>query len=165
MSLQSLSKAGATLTGRLVAVQGATLTFDDSTAANIAYGDRFAANTRSLIDAHIQASGLDAPPAEPDPAEQPFEIDPPRLLRLSSAGIASVIWCTGYKGAFRWLGEDMTDSEGAPLRHGPASPAPGIWFIGLRWLIHRTSGNFIGFPRDAEVIANDVRSFLAAKVS
>lgn len=165
MSLQFLSKAGATLTGRLVAVQGETLTFDDSTDANIAYGDRSAETIRSLIDAHIQAHGLDAPAAEPDPSEQPLETDPPRDLRLSSAGIASVIWCSGYKGAFHWLGEDLTDSEGAPLRQGPASPAPGIWFIGLRWLIHRTSGNFIGFPRDAEVIANDVRSFLAARVS
>jgi putative flavoprotein involved in K+ transport len=51
------------------------------------------------------------------------------------------------------------------LRQGAASPAPGVWFIGLRWLIRRTSGNFIGFPRDAEVIANCVRSFLAARVS
>ncbi|WP_369693200.1 flavin-containing monooxygenase [Arthrobacter sp. DNA4] len=165
MSLQLLSKAGATLTGRLVAVQGETLAFDDSTAANIAYGDRSAASIRSLIDAHIQAHGLDVPEAEPDPAEPAIDIDPPRQLRLASAGISSVIWCTGYKGAFHWLGEDLTDSAGAPLRQGPTSPAPGIWFIGLRWLIRRTSGNFMGFPRDAEVIANQVRSFLAARVS
>lgn len=165
ISLQLLAKAGATLTGRLVAVQGETLAFDDSTAANIAYGDRSAANIRSMIDAHIQAHGLDAPAAEPDPAEPLIEIEPPGQLRLRSAGISSVIWCTGYTGAFQWLGEGLTDAAGAPLRQGPASPAPGIWFIGLRWLIRRTSGNFIGFPRDAEVIANYVRSFLAARVS
>jgi putative flavoprotein involved in K+ transport len=165
ISLQLLAKAGATLTGRLVAVQGETLTFDDSTAANIAYGDRSAANIRGMIDAHIQAHGLDAPAAEPDPAEPPIEIDPPGQLHLRSAGIGSVIWCTGYRGAFHWLGKDLTDSAGAPLRQGAASPAPGIWFIGLRWLIRRTSGNFTGFPRDAEVIANCIRSFLAARVS
>jgi putative flavoprotein involved in K+ transport len=165
MSLQLLSKAGATLTGRLVAGQGETLVFDDSTAANIAYGDSAAANFRGAIDAHIQAHGVDAPAAEPDPAEPPIEIDPPRQLHLRSAGIGSVIWCTGYRGEFHWLGEDLTDAAGAPLRQGAASPAPGIWFIGLRWLIRRTSGNFIGFPRDAEVIANCVRSFLAARVS
>jgi putative flavoprotein involved in K+ transport len=165
ISLQLLATAGATLTGRLVAVQGETLAFDDSTAANIAFGDRSAANIRSMIDAHIQAHGLDAPAAESDPGEPPIEIDPPRQLCLRSAGIGSVIWCTGYSGAFHWLGEDLRDSAGAPLRQGAASPAPGIWFIGLRWLIRRTSGNFIGFPRDAEVIANCVRSFLGAKVS
>jgi putative flavoprotein involved in K+ transport len=164
ISLQLLAKAGATLTGRLVAVQGETLTFDDGTDANIAYGDRSAANIRSMIDAHIQAHGLDAPAAEPDPSDRPIEIDPPRQLRLSNAGIGSVIWCTGYKGAFHWLGEDLVDSAGAPLRQGAASPAPGIWFIGLRWLLRRTSGNFIGFPRDAEVIANSLRSFLTARV-
>jgi putative flavoprotein involved in K+ transport len=162
ISLQLLSKAGATLTGRLVAAHGETLTFDDSTAANVAYGDRSAANIRGVIDAHIQTHGLDAPAAGPDEAEQPIELAPPRQLRLRSAGIGSVIWCTGYTGAFHWLGEDLTDSAGAPLRQGPASPAPGIWFIGLRWLIHRTSGNFIGFPKDAEVIANSVRTYLGA---
>ncbi|TQJ40052.1 putative flavoprotein involved in K+ transport [Arthrobacter sp. SLBN-112] len=164
ISLQLLAKAGATLTGRLVAVQGDTLAFDDSTAANIAYGDRSAANIRSMIDAHIQAHGLEAPAAEPDPGEPAIEMDPPRQLRLQSAGIGSVIWCTGYTGAFQWLGEGFTDAAGAPLRQGAASPAPGIWFIGLRWLIRRSSGNFVGFPRDAEVIANSIRSFLAAKV-
>ena len=165
ISLQLLAKTGATLTGRLVAVQRETLNFDDSTPANIAYGDRSAASIRSMIDAHIQAHRLDAPAAEPDPAEPPIEIDPPRQLHLLSAGIGSVIWCTGYTGAFQWLGEGFTDAAGAPLRQGPASPAPGIWFIGLRWLIRRSSGNFIGFPRDAEIIANCIRSFLGARVS
>lgn len=160
MSLQLLSKAGAGLAGRLVAVEGETLVFDDSTAANIAYADRSAATIRGLIDAHIQAHGLDAPAAGPDPAAPLVELDPPRELRLRSAGIGSVIWCTGYTGAFQWLGKDLTDTAGAPRRQGPTSPAPGVWFIGLRWLIRRTSGNFIGFPKDAEVIANHVRHYL-----
>lgn len=159
-SLQLLARAGATLTGRLVATEGETLTFDDSTAANMAYGDRSAANIRGVIDAHIQTHGLDAPAAVPDEADEPIKLDPPRQLCLRSAGISSVIWCTGYTGAFDWLGEDLTDPAGAPLRRGPVSPAPGIWFIGLRWLMRRTSGNFIGFPKDAEIITDSVRSYL-----
>lgn len=162
ISLQLLSKAGAKLTGRLVSADTEMLTFDDSTAANVAYGDRSAANIRGVIDAHIQIQGIHAPAAGPDEAEVPIELDPPRQLCLRSAGITSVVWCTGYTGDFRWLGEDLTDSDGVPMRRGPASTAPGIWFIGLRWLIRRTSGNFMGFPKDAEVIANFVRTYLAA---
>jgi putative flavoprotein involved in K+ transport len=163
ISLQLLSKAGANLAGHLVAVDDETLVFDDSTGDNISYGDRAAASIRGLIDAHIQAHRLDAPAAGPDLAAPPVELDPPRQLRLRGAGIGSVVWCTGYTGAFSWLGQDLTDPAGAPLRQGPASPAPGIWFIGLRWLIRRTSGNFIGFPKDAEVIANCARNFLGRR--
>lgn len=76
------------------------------------------------------------------------------------AEIGSVIWCTGYAGDFHWLGEDLTDPHGLPLRRGPASPAPGVWFVGLRWLIRRSSGNFVGFPRDAAVIADALESYL-----
>ncbi|MBG6224330.1 putative flavoprotein involved in K+ transport [Arthrobacter sp. CAN_A2] len=162
MSLQLLAKAGATLTGRLVAADGDTITFDTSAADNVTYGDRSAATIRGVIDAHIQDHRIDAPAAEPDEAEQPVELDPPERIRLRSAGISSVIWCTGYTGAFDWLGEDLTDSRRMPLCQGPASPAPGIWFIGLRWLIRRTSGNFIGFPKDADVIADSVRAYLSA---
>ncbi|OUM42721.1 NAD(P)-binding domain-containing protein [Arthrobacter sedimenti] len=162
MSLQLLAQAGATLTGRLVAADGEALAFDDSTAANVAYGDGAAATIRTRIDAHIRTHHIGAPAAGSEAAEQPIEGDPPRQLRLSSAGIASVVWCMGYTGSFRWLGDDLTDANGAPLRRGTASPAPGIWFIGLRWLVRRTSGNFIGFPKDADLIADSVRAYLGA---
>jgi putative flavoprotein involved in K+ transport len=162
MSLQVLAKAGATLTGHLVAVHGDTLTCDTSTAGNITYGDRSAATIRGVIDAYIQNHNIDAPVAEPDEAELPITLNPPQQIRLRKAGINSVIWCTGYTGAFRWLGEGLIDTSNRPLRQGPASPAPGIWFIGLRWLIRRTSGNFIGFPKDAQIIADAVRTYLRA---
>ncbi|MDQ0734488.1 flavin-containing monooxygenase [Arthrobacter agilis] len=162
ISLQMLARAGATLTGRLTGVDDETLTFDDSTAANVAYGDRSAESIRALVDAHIRRHGIDAPAATPDGAGEPIALDPPPRLRLGSTGIGSVIWCTGYTGAFHWLPDDLTDSAGAPLHQGTASPAPGIWFIGLRWLVRRTSGNFIGFPRDAEAVTNSVRTFLGA---
>jgi putative flavoprotein involved in K+ transport len=162
ISLQLLAKAGATLTGSLVAVEGDTLTFDDRAPANVAFGDRSFANIRALIDAHIRDQDIPAPDPDPDEAKQPVDIDPPRRLGLKRAGIHSVIWCTGYTGDFQWLGESLIDSRGRPQRNGPASPAPGLWFIGLRWLIRRSSGNFLGFPKDAEIIASSIRSYLRA---
>ncbi|MFD1531765.1 hypothetical protein [Pseudonocardia aurantiaca] len=56
-SLQALVRRGAILTGRLVAVDGRRLRFDDSTAANIASADAFATRIRALLDEHIRSRG------------------------------------------------------------------------------------------------------------
>ncbi|MCY7405082.1 MAG: NAD(P)/FAD-dependent oxidoreductase [Cryobacterium sp.] len=161
ISLQLLARAGANLAGRLVAVRDETLTFDDSLAANVAYGDKFVADLRRALDAYITDHDVTAPGPEPDTGSQTVVLNAPRQLSLGHADIGSVIWGTGYTGDFRWLGPDLIDSEGIALRRGAASPAPGIWFVGLRWLIRRTSGNFIGFPRDAAVVADSVHTYLA----
>jgi putative flavoprotein involved in K+ transport len=162
MSLQLLARSGARLTGRLVAADGDTVTFDDSTAANIDYGNRSAATINALIDAHILARGLAAPEAGADEGAQAVTVDSPRQIDLRREGVSTVIWCTGYTGNFQWLGEGLIDAQGRPRRDGLSSPAPGIWFVGLRWLVRRTSGNFIGFPKDAEIVAGAVRSYLEA---
>jgi hypothetical protein len=49
LSLQALAHAGATLTGRLVAVDDRRVIFDDSAPANIAAGDAFAARVAAMI--------------------------------------------------------------------------------------------------------------------
>jgi hypothetical protein len=49
LSLQALAHAGATLTGRLVAVDDRRVIFDDSARANIAAGDAFAARVAGMI--------------------------------------------------------------------------------------------------------------------
>ena len=161
-SLQSLARAGATLTGHLVAVDGRHLRFDDSVAANIAAADAFAARIRALLDEFARPSpGL--PPVEPDPADLPVELDPPASLHVDRAGIGSVIWCTGYTGAFSWLAPPLLDAAGRPRRDGAAAVVPGVWYLGLRWLTRRCSGNFLGFPSDAATVADGVAAMLGAR--
>jgi putative flavoprotein involved in K+ transport len=162
-SLQTLARAGATLTGRLVAVEGDRLCFDDSTEANITAADAFAARIRAMLDAHIRRTGRLAPPAEPDDADLPVDLDPPTSLDLRAAGIGSVIWCTGYTADFSWLDPALLDDAGRPVRHGAAAALPGVWFIGLRWLTRRSSGNFLGFPVDAAAVADAVAATLGAR--
>jgi hypothetical protein len=37
---------------------------------------------------------------------------------------------------------------------------PGVWYVGLRWLTHRASGNFLGFSTDAATTARAVAAHL-----
>jgi putative flavoprotein involved in K+ transport len=159
-SLQSLARAGAVLVGRLTTVDGQRVGFDADVAANIDFADAFAERIRTTIDDAIIAKGLDAPPTVSDDAVAPADLRPRLALDLDADGIDSIVWCTGYTGNFSWLESALTDSGGQPVRDGAAGAAPGLWYMGLRWLTRRGSGNFIGFPADAAAVAAAVTTHL-----
>jgi putative flavoprotein involved in K+ transport len=143
-----------------VAVDGERLAFDDSAAANLASGDAFAARVRATVDELIQRRGLDAPPAEPDEHDLPVRLDPPSDLDLGAAEIGGVVWCTGFTGDFSWLDPTLAGPDGLPRHTDGAAPAPGLWYLGLRWLRRRGSSILYGFPGDAAWAAGEVRAHL-----
>jgi putative flavoprotein involved in K+ transport len=160
MSLQALARAGITMAGRLVAAHGEQVAFDDSAPANIAFGDAFAARIRAMLDQAIRRAGLHAPAVKPDDADAPVELDPPMALDLRTIPVGSVVWCTGYTGDFSWLSPALLNADGRPQHHDGAAPLAGVWYVGLRWLTHRASGNFLGFPTDAATAADAVVAHL-----
>jgi len=160
LSLPALARAGVTLAGRPVRVDGDRVAFDDSVRANVAAGDAFAARARAMIDEIIRRRGLDAPPAEPDDHDAPVDLDPPMSLDLRAEEVGSVVWCTGFSGDFSWLDPALVDVDGQPRHQDAAAPAPGLWYLGLRWLIRRRSSILFGFPDDAATIADAVRAHL-----
>jgi putative flavoprotein involved in K+ transport len=160
LSLQALARAGATLVGRPVAVDGERVSFDGSVPANIAAGDAFAARARGMIDDLIRRRGLDAPPYEPDDTEGPVDLDPPQVLDLRDHDVGSVVWCTGFTGDFSYLDPGVVDAGGQPRHQDTAGAAPGLWYVGLKWLVRRSSGILLGFPRDAAEVAAAVAAHL-----
>ena len=160
LSLPALARAGATLTGRPVAVEGERVAFDDSVAANVAAGDAFAARARAMVDEIIRRRGLDAPPAEPDEHDAGVDLDPPAVIDLRAEEVGGVIWCTGFSGDFSWLDPALVSADGQPRHDDGAAPAPGLWYLGLRWLRRRCSGILHGFPGDAAWVAGEVAAHL-----
>lgn len=161
LSLQALARAGVTLVGRPVAVDGERVNFDRSVNANMAAGDAFAARARAMIDEIIDRRGIDAPPAEPDDTDAPVDLDPPMSLDLRAEDIGSIVWCTGFTGDFSWLDPALVDVDRQPRHENAAATAPGVWYVGLRWLIRRRSSILFGFPDDAAIVADAVRTHLA----
>ncbi len=159
-SLQSLARAGATLVGRLTTVDGERIGFDANVAANIEFANAFADRIRRTIDSAIVAKGLNVPADGFEDDVALADLRPPRTVDLRAEGIDSVVWCTGYTGNFSWLDTAFTDAAGQPVREGAAATAPGLWYMGLRWLTRRGSGNFIGFPADAAAVASAVATHL-----
>jgi putative flavoprotein involved in K+ transport len=160
LSLPALARAGATLAGRPVAVDGERVDFDDSVAANVAAGDAFAARARAMVDDLIRRGGLDGPPAEPDEHDAHVDLDPPASLDLRAEEVGAVVWCTGFGGDVSWLDPSLVGADGQPRHADGAAPAPGLWYLGLRWLRRRCSGILLGFPGDAAWVAGAVKAHL-----
>jgi len=69
ISLQSLSRQGATLLGRITSIDGDQVHFGNDLGDNIRFADEASAAQKRFIDEYILRSALEVPAAEPDPAE------------------------------------------------------------------------------------------------
>ena len=168
LSFQWLASLGARLHGRLASVEGGRLTFRDDLAENIRYADARSHEATRQVTAGLAQAGLAAslPPLEDDPADAPHPDPdaerPPRTLDLVDAGIATVIWATGFLPLTPWLPPDALDERGALRAAGGAAPIPGLFAIGSPWLRTRGSGIVYGVDRDAAAIAEMVTTRLAS---
>jgi len=160
LSFQWLAARGATLVGRIRAVEADTVVLDDTVGACIRYADTVSAEIAGMIDASLQRAGAALPGREDDPADEPHP-DPeavrtPARLDLAALGIRTVIWATGVRGDFGWLPSRLLDADGAPVHQEGRSPVPGLFVLGFPWLTRRGSGIIHGVAADAQVIADAV---------
>jgi putative flavoprotein involved in K+ transport len=71
----------------------------------------------------------------------------------SSVKISSVIWATGYRPDFSWIGMHVTDKTGWPVTfRGISQVVKGLYFVGIPFQYGLTSGLIGGVGRDAEYI-------------
>ncbi len=160
ISLQSLSAQGVVLLGRLTGVDDGCLSFSDDAEEHVRHADEGSARIRSLVDEYIARNGIDAPPAEPDPAEVIGAVlpNPPiRSIDLAARGITTVIWCTGFKGDFEWVRvPNVLDAQGQPSYENGLSSVLGVYFAGLPFAISRRSGTILAIAEEAALLADDI---------
>ncbi|NZD60120.1 NAD(P)-binding domain-containing protein [Rhizobium sp. WYCCWR 11290] len=161
ISLQSLSAQGVVLLGRLTGVNDGRLSFSDDAEAHVRHADEGSARLRSQIDEYIARNGIDAPSAEPDPAEVIGALlpNPPiRSIDLAARGITTVIWCTGFRGDFGWVRvPNVLDEQGQPLYENWFAGVAGVYFAGLPFVISRRSGTILAIKEEAALLADDIQ--------
>jgi putative flavoprotein involved in K+ transport len=169
VSCHQLARAGVTLLGRFEGVDGRVLRVGSDLLANVAQGDEQCANVRAGIDMFIEKAGIDAPPAEPDPVDAPFEglesMAARRTLDLDEANIRSVIYCTGFGSRFDYLDSGLLDESGRPRHEDGVCEAPGLYCLGFTWLRRRFSGLVAGVDADAEHIAGPISARRQARAA
>jgi putative flavoprotein involved in K+ transport len=79
----------------------------------------------------------------------------PLLEGDSTVDVATVVWATGFRPDFSWIGLDVTDDSGWPAgARGVSSKAPGLYFVGMPFQYGLTSGLIGGVGRDAAYVAD-----------
>jgi putative flavoprotein involved in K+ transport len=155
LDLRAFAADGMSLHGLLLAVEDGVARFADDLRTNLDAADETYNRINAGIDRWIGSQGIatDEGPSAYEPVWQP-PAGPPEPLDLAAAGIASVIWCTGFRPNWSWVDVPFLDETGYPDHvRGVVSRTPGLFVLGLPWLHTWGSGRFAGVARDAEHVA------------
>jgi putative flavoprotein involved in K+ transport len=154
-----LAARGMTLLGRAESFADGVMRFAPGLAENLATGDANYLSVLDEADAWVARNGLDLP-EEPEarivPPDPECVTDPILSLDLKDAGIASIVWATGYGLDFGWLRVDAFDERGRPKHQRGVSAEPGVYFLGLPWLSRRGSSFIWGVWHDAKYVADHI---------
>ena len=156
INLHQFARDGVTLLGRLAGVTDGIVTLAGDLHDNLAAADRAEAEFVKAIDAHVAATGMTAPeetlPVLSDGFAQPLLTK----LDLAAAGIANVIWATGYSFDFSMVRLPVVDEDGFPIQTRGVTAYPGLFFVGLPYLYTAKSGLIYGVAQDASYIADRI---------
>jgi putative flavoprotein involved in K+ transport len=151
LDLGLLRHEGVDVGGRLLGFEGSDAIFAADLAFNVAEADRKMFTLLDRIDAHIAASGLDAP----ETSVEPIELPPgPESVDLHARGIRTVVWATGFGRDYSWLQvPGAVGADGELVQRRGITPARGLYTLGVRYQHWRSSHFIGGVGRDAAWLA------------
>jgi putative flavoprotein involved in K+ transport len=159
IDFRQFAAEGVTLLGRMEAAHDGVIDFAPDLAKRLAYGDVSYTIFLEMVDAHVEAHGLDMP-RDPDArAVLPDPLclsEPLRRLDIGAAGIGAVIWATGYGFDFGWIEVPVLNSQGEPDHVRGITGVPGMYFLGLQWLAKLNSSLLSGVGEDAADLAGHI---------
>jgi putative flavoprotein involved in K+ transport len=165
IDLRRFAADGMTLLGRLSGFSDGKLHIAADLEVNLAQGEAWFASLRKRMDEYAEKNGM---PASVDiVAEEPAHVLPPwsqpvTELDPTSAGITSVVWCSGFRYDFGWVKLPILDDAGEPLHERGVTQYRGLYFVGLRRTYAISSALLAGVGNDAAFIAEHIASRTAA---
>jgi putative flavoprotein involved in K+ transport len=157
LNLHQFAQDGVVLLGHMKNAEDNMVYLTPDLHENLAKIDNFVADLKENIDKLILKKNIDAE-LEPSRIEMMNGYDAEIIdeLDLKAEGIKTIIWATGYKFNFSWIGYPILDKDGYPIQERGISEYPGLYFLGLHFMHRRKSGLLWGVGEDAEHIANDI---------
>jgi putative flavoprotein involved in K+ transport len=162
IDLNGLQEMGVTIVGRLVGLDGDNAQFSGALANVCRMADLKLNRLLSGIDDWAHTAGLDGlvgAPHRPAPTRVPAS--PALNMRLSLAGIRTVLWATGFRPDYSWLNVPVLDRKGRLRHDGGVVEAPGMYVLGLPFLRRRKSSLIDGVGDDARDLAAHLVDYLA----
>lgn len=162
LDLNALTAIGVKLVGRLAGVtEDGKAQFAGSLHNMCALADLKMRRLLDLIDERAREKGLDNT-AEPPHRLPPTRVeqDPPLGMDLTSGGIKTIIWATGYRPDYSWLEVPIFDRKGMVRHDGGIVPSPGMYLMGAQFLRRRKSALIDGAGDDARDLSAHLASYL-----
>ena len=157
IDLRQRAREGMELYGRLLDVSGDNLLLADDLARCLDQADQVSESIKSSIDGFIAKQAI----AAPEEARYRSLWTPPReraQLDYRAAGVTSVVWCIGFRTDYSWIDLPLFNGRGNPSHVRGVTPVAGVYFLGLPWLYTWGSGRFSGVARDAEHLAEHIKT-------
>jgi putative flavoprotein involved in K+ transport len=163
MSLQSLSKNGAVILGKMDKVDNTTVFFQEDAVQHVRFADEFSQKIKKLIDDHITENNILAPPAHYDEADIP-DIEASCASKITSLdlkenNINSIIWSTGFDHDYSYIKLPLFDEKGKLIHKDGIPGFPGLYFIGYPWLRSRKSSILFGIIEDVKFVVDELYNY------
>ncbi len=154
MDLNVLAAEGARIVGRLASVRDGKALFSGSLRNVCALADLKMGRLLAVLDDWAAACDH-ADAATPGERFEPTRIAaaPVTCLDLEREGIRTVVWATGFRPDYSWLGVPVLDRKGRIRHDGGVADAPGLYVMGLPFLRRRKSSFMHGAGDDARELA------------
>ena len=154
LNLEAFACDGMRLVGRLTAARGVSVAFAPNLVTNVRRADAASKMLMRRIDRFIAARGIAAPTPDRWNSDDGDRGTSPVLtettqLDLQSEGIGTVIWASGFRCNFDWIGLPVFDARGYPRQVRGVTSEPGLYFCGQHWLDTLKSGLLFGVGEDA----------------
>ena len=70
----------------------------------------------------------------------------------------AVVWATGYRSDYTWIDVPVFDDNGKPAHTRGVTEVPGLYFLGLRFLMSHRSSLLYGAARDAGYLTEQIET-------
>jgi putative flavoprotein involved in K+ transport len=161
MDLNTLSRAGVKLVGRLGAINDGRAQFAGSLRNQCALADLKMNRLLGTIDEWAVERALDG---EVDPPHRfaPTEVEhtPSLELDLTNGEVKTIVWATGFRPDYSWLDVPVLDRKGKVRHDGGVVDSPGLYLLGSTFLRRRKSSFIHGAGDDVEDLSSHLTAYL-----
>jgi putative flavoprotein involved in K+ transport len=166
LDLNALIQNGVKLVGRFAGINSGHAQFSGSLPNVCALADLKLGRLLDTFDEWASATGLDHELDAPC-RYVPTEIgkSPPLGLDLAGGDIRTIVWATGFRPDYSWLGVPVLDRKGQIRHDGGVVESPGMYLMGTPFLRRRKSSLIDGAGADAAELSAHLAAYLDSLAS
>jgi putative flavoprotein involved in K+ transport len=154
LDLNALTEMGVELVGRWAALRDGRALFSGGLRNVFALADLKQERLLDTFDAWAGTGRGERPVPTRVPASNRLQLD------LTTGEIRTVVWATGFRPDYSWLGVPVVDAKGRLRHDGGIVEAPGLYALGLPVLRRRKSTFIHGIEDDAREVTEHLAQHL-----